>query len=85
MEKIREFGAARGLAPAQVALVWVLSRGKDIIPLVGTRRQDNLMQAIQCMETQLSPAEVSELETLVPRNAAAGSRYPEALMGQLNR
>ena len=85
VEKIREFGAARNLTPAQVALAWVLSRGEDIIPLVGTRRQDNLMQAIQCLDIHFSPAEVSELETLVPRNAAAGSRYPEVLMTQLNR
>ena len=85
VEKIREFGTARGLTPAQVALAWVLSRGDDIMPLVGTRLQDNLMQAIQCLDIHLSPAEAGELETLVPRGAAVGSRYPEALMTQLNR
>ena len=85
VEKMRAFGAGRGLTPAQVALAWVLSRGDDIIPLVGTRRQDNLQTALQCLETQLSAEEISELEALVPRGAAAGSRYPEALMGQLNR
>lgn len=85
VEKIREFGSARSLTPAQVALAWVLSRGDDIIPLVGTRRQDNLLQAIRCLERHLSPEDINELEALVPRGSAAGSRYPEPLMDQLNR
>lgn len=85
VEKVRSFGAGRGLTPAQVAMAWVLSRGDDIIPLVGTRRQDNLLEALQCLDVHLSAEEISELEALVPRGAAVGSRYPEALMGQLNR
>ena len=85
VEKIREFGVAHGLTPAQVALAWVLSRGEDIIPLVGTRRQDNLLQALHCLDVRMSTDDIDKLEQLVPRGAAAGNRYPEALMGQLNR
>jgi len=85
VEIIKKFGDARGLTAAQVALTWVLSRSNDIIPLVGTRRQDNLLQAIECLQRHFSCEEISELATLVPRGSAAGSRYPEALMGQLNR
>lgn len=85
VENIRKFGTARGLTPAQVALAWVLSRGSDIIPLVGTRRQDNLLHAIESLQANLSAEDSNELEALIPRGSAAGSRYPEALMGQLNR
>lgn len=84
VEKIMKFGEGSGLTPAQVALLWVLSRGDDIIPLAGTKRRDYLIQAVDCLDRRLSTVEVSELETLVPRGSAAGSRYPEVLMSQLN-
>lgn len=85
VEKIKAFGAARGMTPAQLALAWVLSRGADIIPLVGTRRRQYLMEAVRCFEVTLSPQDMMELETLVPAAAVAGSRYPEPLMAQLNQ
>ena len=85
VENIRAFGAARGMTPAQVALAWALSRGPDIVPLVGTRRRQHLMEAVQCFEVSLSTQDISELETLVPAAAVAGSRYPELLMAQLNK
>jgi len=82
---IKAFGTARGMTPAQVALAWALSRGIDIIPLVGTRRRQHLMEATRCFEVTLSPQDMLELEALVPAEAVAGSRYPEPLMAQLNR
>ena len=39
LEKIAE---QRGVSTAQLAIAWVLSRGGDIIPLIGTKRRDRL-------------------------------------------
>ena len=85
VEKIRAFGNVRGLSPAQVALAWVMARGSNIIPLVGTRRRQHLEEAVQCMDTVLSETDINELETIIPAGAVAGTRYPEALMDQLNK
>jgi aryl-alcohol dehydrogenase-like predicted oxidoreductase len=84
VEKIRAFAGARGMTTAQLVLAWVLSRGEGIIPLVGTRRRRHLEQAIGCFEFTLSDGEWQELEAAVPRGSAAGSRYPEPLMKQLD-
>ena len=84
VDKVRAFADARGMTPAQVAVAWVLSRGEDIIPLVGTRSRRHLEQAICGLEFKLSQADLAELEAALPRNAVAGTRYPEALMKQLN-
>jgi aryl-alcohol dehydrogenase-like predicted oxidoreductase len=81
---IKEFGAGRGLTAAQVALAWALAKGDDIIPLVGTRKKHNLMEAIHALDVRLSGEEIEKLESLVPRGSVAGTRYPEALMDQLN-
>lgn len=82
---IEAFGAARGMTPAQVALSWLLSRGTGVVALLGTRRRQHLMEAVRCFEVTLSPQDIKALEALVPAAAVAGSRYPEALMGQLNK
>lgn len=82
---IKAFGADRGMTPAQVALAWLVSRGTDVVPLVGTRRRQHLMEAVRGFEVTLSPQDIRELEALVPAAAVAGSRYPEPLMAQLNK
>jgi aryl-alcohol dehydrogenase-like predicted oxidoreductase len=84
VEKIRVFAEERGMTAAQLVLAWVLSRGEGIIPLVGTRRRRYLEQAIGCFDFSLSEKEWAELEDVVPRGSAAGSRYPEPLMKQLD-
>src|SRR6267143_815178 len=35
---VRELASEKGVTPAQLALAWVLSEGKDIVPIPGTKR-----------------------------------------------
>jgi hypothetical protein len=43
----------RGATAAQLAIAWVLSRGPDVIPLIGARRRDRLEEALGALD--LSP------------------------------
>jgi aryl-alcohol dehydrogenase-like predicted oxidoreductase len=65
----------KGVTTAQLALAWVLSRGKDIIPIPGTRHERYLRDNIKATEITLSGEEISALETAMPRGVAAGDRY----------
>jgi aryl-alcohol dehydrogenase-like predicted oxidoreductase len=69
---------------AQVAIAWVLSRGKDIVPLVGARRRERLSEAIGALDVELSPADLARIEQAVPADAAAGERYAGAQMQMLD-
>jgi aryl-alcohol dehydrogenase-like predicted oxidoreductase len=62
----------------------VLSRGDDIVALVGSSRRDRLAGALGALELRLGEDSLSALERAVPAGAAAGSRYPEAGMAQLD-
>ena len=84
VEKLRTFASARGLTPAQAAVAWVLNKGHAITPLVGTRREKYLQEAIAALDVRFSAAEMQEIETLVPRDSVAGTRYPAQHMHQLN-
>lgn len=75
----------RGATPAQIAIAWVLSRGEDIIPLVGTTNRKRLSENLNALEISLSPSELAELDASFPADAIVGDRYPTALMGMVAR
>jgi aryl-alcohol dehydrogenase-like predicted oxidoreductase len=80
VEALRAVADEHGATVAQVAVAWVLSRGEDIVPLVGARRRDRLREALGALDLDLDPAAV---EAAVPPGAAAGDRYPAPAMAQL--
>src|SRR5206468_11394764 len=41
MRPIQDIARRKGCSPAQVALAWVLAKGRDIVPLPGTKRRRN--------------------------------------------
>ena len=84
VEALREVAESRGAAVAQVAIAWVLSRGDDIVPLVGARRRDRLSEALAALDLALTPQDVARLEKAVPPGAAAGDRYDARQMAVLD-
>ncbi len=81
---LEEIAAARGVTTAQLAIAWVLSRGRDIIPLIGTKRRDRLAEALGALELTLSADELAALEAAVPSSAVAGDRYDSGGMASLD-
>jgi aryl-alcohol dehydrogenase-like predicted oxidoreductase len=75
---------ARGASPAQVAIGWALSRGADIVPLVGARTRDRLAEALGAAELPLSDDDLAAVERAVPPGAAAGDRYDAHQMAVLD-
>jgi aryl-alcohol dehydrogenase-like predicted oxidoreductase len=84
VDALREVADASGVTVAQVAIAWVLSRGEDIVPLVGARTRERLHEALGALEANLDADDLAALERAVPPDAAAGERYPEAQMAVLD-
>jgi len=74
----------KGCSAAQLALAWLLSKGKDIVPIPGTRRVDHLESNAAATKIALSAAEIAALEAACPAGAAKGTRYPAGAMTKLN-
>ena len=81
---LREVAEVRGLTVAQAAFAWVLAQGRDIVPLVGTRRRVRLEEALGSLETALTADDLASIEAAVPKGAAAGERYPAEQMAMLD-
>jgi aryl-alcohol dehydrogenase-like predicted oxidoreductase len=83
-EALRGVAGERGATVAQAAIAWVMSRGDDIVPLVGARTRERLAEALGAGDLALSADDLARIEGAVPAGAAAGSRYAEPLMAELD-
>jgi aryl-alcohol dehydrogenase-like predicted oxidoreductase len=84
VEALRTIAEAKGVTVGQIAIAWVLARGEDIVPLVGTTRRDRLAEAVGALELELSEDDLAAIERAVPPGAAAGGRYDERQMAMLD-
>jgi aryl-alcohol dehydrogenase-like predicted oxidoreductase len=84
VEALRAVAAAKGATVAQVAIGWVLSRGQDIVPLVGARRRDRLAEALGALDLKLTTDDLAQIERAVPLDAVAGGRYDAQAMARLD-
>lgn len=85
VDRLAELARAKGVTVSQLAIAWALAQGRDIVPIVGTRRRKYLEEDAGALSMQLNSADLKQIEQAVPRSAAAGERYPTAHMAMLNR
>ncbi len=77
---IEAIAAGKGCTPAQLVLAWLLAQGPDVVAIPGTKRIERLEENIGALAVKLSPAEVERISDAIPIGAAAGPRYPEAVL-----
>ena len=83
--RVEEIANAKGCTAAQLALAWVLAQGDDVVPIPGTKRRSYLEENLGALSVQLSAEDLARLDAACPPGAAAGLRYPEAMMQLVGR
>jgi aryl-alcohol dehydrogenase-like predicted oxidoreductase len=83
-ETLSAIAAEKNASAAQLAIAWVLSRGKDIVPLVGARRREQLAEAIGALDLRLSAEDIARIDQAIPPGGGAGDRYDAGQMGMLD-
>ncbi|MGW1372869.1 aldo/keto reductase [Streptomyces sp. NPDC002446] len=84
VDALRKIAEQKGVSVAQTAIAWVLSRGEDIVPLVGARRRDRLTEALGALDVELDAGDLAAIEQAIPADAASGERYPAEQMAHLD-
>jgi aryl-alcohol dehydrogenase-like predicted oxidoreductase len=82
VDRVREIADTKGCTPGQLALAWVLAQGEDVVPIPGTKRVEYLEENVDSLNVTLSPGDLAALDSAVPRDAVAGSRYGD--MGSID-
>jgi len=84
VEQLRKIAEQKGVSVAQLAIAWVLSRGEDIVPLIGARTPERLAESLGALDVVLDAGDLTALEEAVPADSALGDRYPAAAMAHLD-
>ena len=85
VEQVHALARAKGVSAGQLALAWVLAQGDDLVPIPGTKRKRYLEENLGALEVSLDKDELARIDAIFPVDAAAGTRYPAAGMGALQR
>jgi aryl-alcohol dehydrogenase-like predicted oxidoreductase len=84
VEELRRVAEEKGASVAQLAIAWVAAQGEDIVPLVGARRRDRLAEALGSQQVTLTETDLAAIEAAMPKDAAAGDRYPSATLAHMD-
>jgi aryl-alcohol dehydrogenase-like predicted oxidoreductase len=84
VETLRTLAETKTATVAQIAIAWALSRGDDIVPLVGARTRERLTEALGALQIDVSPGDLAQIEEAIPVGAAAGERYQTEQMAILD-
>ena len=85
VKRVEEIAREKRCTPAQLALAWVLAQRNDIVPIPGTKRRKYLQENIGALDVVLTRTDLARIDEVTPRDAFAGSRYPEAMMKLLGK
>jgi aryl-alcohol dehydrogenase-like predicted oxidoreductase len=84
VKKVEEIARKKNCTPPQLALAWVMAQGDDIVPIPGTKRVKYLEENVGALDVQLTPADLAEIEKVLPKGAVAGQRYNEQMMRMID-
>ena len=82
---LEQMAREKGCTAAQLALAWLLSRGDDIVPIPGTKRQRYLEDNAAAVDLRLTPADRARLDQAFAPGAAMGERYHAGMARFLDR
>jgi aryl-alcohol dehydrogenase-like predicted oxidoreductase len=85
VKRVEEIAKEKKCTPGQLALAWLLAQSDDIIPIPGTKRRKYLEENVGALKVKLTAQDMRRIDELAPHGAAAGKRYPEAMMAAVNR
>ena len=82
---VREIASHKGATPRQIALTWLLHKGRDIVPIPGTKRRAYLEENVAAADVRLSPQEMATLDAALAPERIAGPRYAPAQQAMVDR
>jgi aryl-alcohol dehydrogenase-like predicted oxidoreductase len=80
VDLLKRFAEKKNATPSQIALAWLMAQKPFIVSIPGTRNMDHLNENLGAINVQLTPADLSELETAFSKITVHGGRMNEMQM-----
>ena len=84
-EAVKELAREKGVTPAQLALAWVLSQGKDVVPIPGTKRVRYLEDNMGALRANLTESDRKKIAERLAQIQVVGERYTPEMMALVQR
>ncbi|MCC3718123.1 aldo/keto reductase [Rouxiella badensis] len=75
----------KGVTPAQIALVWLLSQNDWIVPIPGTTKLHRLEENLGAADLSLTAEEYKKINSALETVRVVGERYPASLQARVGR
>jgi len=85
VELLNQIAKRKKATAAQIAIAWLLAQKPWIVPIPGTRKLERLEENIGAVEVELTPADLSEIDTAASKITIEGARLPEAILRMSGR
>ena len=82
---LASIAAKKNIAPAQLALAWLLAQKAWIVPIPGTTKLNRLEENIEAVNIELSSTDLKEIDKIFLENTVHGARYSAELQSTVNR
>jgi len=82
---VKELANEKGVTPAQLALAWVLSQGKDVVPIPGTKRVRYLEENLGALRVNLIESDRKNIADRLAKIQVIGERYAPEMMSLVQR
>lgn len=77
-QRVAALASQAEASPPQLALAWLLARGKDVVPIPGTTRPAHLQDNLAAARLSLPAAVAHALDHLLQEYSVTGGRYAPA-------
>jgi len=85
VDLLGQIAARKRVTPAQIALAWLLAQKPWIVPIPGTTKLHRLEENIGAAAVELTPSDLSDIDSAVAKITVQGARYPEHLQQLVGR
>jgi aryl-alcohol dehydrogenase-like predicted oxidoreductase len=75
VDRLQELASDKRVTPSQLAIAWVLAKGKHLVPVIGARTRSQLEESLGALELTLGPEDLARIEEAIAPSAVAGTRY----------
>jgi len=76
---LTSIGERKKATPAQIALAWLLAQKPWMVPIPGTTKLHRLDENLGALSVELTPGDLSDIDTAASQITVQGARYPERL------
>ncbi|MFJ9712684.1 aldo/keto reductase [Streptomyces sp. NPDC101234] len=76
VNRLADLTVGKGITVARLALAWLLSRGEQVVPILGTRSPKRVEGNAAVADVTLTGADLTAIDEILP-HGGFGARYPE--------